>query len=341
MKKILFALICIFFTATSFASLKLTGVISDSLNSATKLEGVKITLGGKSKPPSIGKGIYTIPNFDKVKNGDVLTFTHEEYEDLTGTIVVGINGPTKFKTSKKDYDITAKIVGDVWDNETLELNVFLNPLPVPIISGTVTGEGDKGAKGVKVTAYDYGNSGFEEIDTTDGDGFYEIKGHLGTAENPRKYKLLFESNKYETKDKYIDNIEVKTEIITGQDIQLSEIDLSYELEQNMVEMTGFACSETMPKYLVGASCNENKQLKGDASDIALWIQKFGGKITSLIGMIAVVLIVWNAFVLATSAGDTDKVSQGKKGILWTILGLAVTMFAYLIVKTVIVLMYTQ
>jgi hypothetical protein len=109
----------------------------------------------------------------------------------------------------------------------------------------------------------------------------------------------------------------------------------------MVAMTGFACSETMPKYLVGASCNENKKLKGDASDIATWIQKFGGKITSLMGMIAVVFLVYNAFLITTAAGDADRISQGKRGIMWTILGLMVAMFAYLIVKTVIVFMYTQ
>ena len=58
-------------------------------------------------------------------------------------------------------------------------------------------------------------------------------------------------------------------------------------------------------------------------------------------MIAVVLIVWNAFTIVTAAGDTDKIGNGKKGIMWTILGLALTMFAYIIVKTVIMLTYTQ
>ena len=58
-------------------------------------------------------------------------------------------------------------------------------------------------------------------------------------------------------------------------------------------------------------------------------------------MIAVVLIVWNAFTLVTAVGDTEKISQAKKGIMWTIVGLAVTMFAYVIVKTVIILTYTQ
>jgi hypothetical protein len=70
------------------------------------------------------------------------------------------------------------------------------------------------------------------------------------------------------------------------------------------------------------------------------MQKFGGKTASMISMIAVVLIVWNAFNLVTAAGETEKISQAKKGILWTIIGLAVTMFAYVIIKTVIVMTYT-
>jgi len=40
-------------------------------------------------------------------------------------------------------------------------------------------------------------------------------------------------------------------------------------------------------------------------------------------------------------GDSEQISQGKKCILWTVLGLSVIMFAYIIVKTVIVLTYTQ
>ena len=86
---------------------------------------------------------------------------------------------------------------------------------------------------------------------------------------------------------------------------------------------------------------ENRKLQGDATDFALWIQKFGGKITAMIGMVAVVLIVWNAFNIVTAAGEMEQIEQGKKGILWTILGLALTMFAYVIVKTVIALTYTQ
>jgi hypothetical protein len=124
-------------------------------------------------------------------------------------------------------------------------------------------------------------------------------------------------------------------------IEFEKKTISGKQQQNMENITGFGCNETMSKYLVGANCVENSNLKGDATDIAVWIQKFGGKITGIISMIAVVLIVWNAFNLVTAVGDTDKITNSKNGIMWTIIGLAVTMFAYIIVKTVIILTYTQ
>jgi len=112
-------------------------------------------------------------------------------------------------------------------------------------------------------------------------------------------------------------------------------------QRNLEKITGFGCNELMPRYLVGANCEENKTLEGDATDLAVWIQKFGGKITSVITLLAVLLIIWNAFKIVSAAGDDTQISEAKKGIMWTIIGLALTMFAYIIVKTVIMLTYSQ
>ena len=345
MKKLLFVLVCVFFTATSFASDKLSGVISDSRNPAKLLSGVKIILDGNDKIlPSDEDGIYTIPNFTPEAD-KILEFKLDKYEPLSGSIIREVRGSegkkviTGLKVGKKTLHITPKVVDKKWDKETLELNVTLVPEKEPIISGTIRNEKNEEIKGVKVTAF--GVNDFEETATTDDLGFYTIKGYWGTDANPAKYKLKFSHNKYDTKNVVLDNIEVKTAIVPDQDVKLEKINVQAEIESNMVAMTGFGCDELMPKYLIGASCQQNKELKGDATDLAMWIQKFGGKITALMGIIAVVLIVWNAFTLTTAAGDADKISQGKRGIMWTILGLAVAMFAYLVVKTVIVLMFTQ
>ena len=338
MKKLLIVFVCAFFTITAFAadSVKLTGVISDSQDSAKKIKGVKINLGGKSKPSSGRDGEYTIPKFSNIADSSNLIFTHDDYYPMVIKIsrdsgkIVGTSKSTVTGDEKEEFSFADSATEFKYDFE-------MKHLPVPIISGTVTDENDRPLKDIEVTAF--GVSNFMKKTQTNEKGFYEIEGDLGTAGDPKKYALIFNSNNYEEK-KLLD-IKVEDKLLENQNIKLTEINTTKELQNNIEEMTGFGCSETMPKYLVGASCEENSELKGDATDIAMWIQNFGGKITSLVGMIAVVLIVWNSFTLVTAAGDSDKISQGKKGIMWTLLGLAVIMFAYVIVKTVVVLMYTQ
>ncbi len=100
------------------------------------------------------------------------------------------------------------------------------------------------------------------------------------------------------------------------------------------------CKQLLPKYLVGASC-DTSELKGDARDITYWIQKFSGKITTFIAAIAVVLIAWNAFGLVMAGGEADQISTIKKALVWVGVGLLLTIFAYVIVKTAISLSFLQ
>jgi hypothetical protein len=99
------------------------------------------------------------------------------------------------------------------------------------------------------------------------------------------------------------------------------------------------CNQLLPKYLVGASCDT--ELKGDASDITYWLQKFSGQITTFIAAIAVLLIAWNAFGLVMAAGDSDQIANGKKALMWVGIGLLLTVFAYVIVKTALSLTFLQ
>lgn len=99
------------------------------------------------------------------------------------------------------------------------------------------------------------------------------------------------------------------------------------------------CNQLLPKYLVGASCNT--ELKGDARDITYWLQKFSGQITTFIAAIAVLLIAWNAFGLVMASGDSDQIANGKKALMWVGIGLLLTVFAYVIVKTALSLTFLQ
>ena len=97
------------------------------------------------------------------------------------------------------------------------------------------------------------------------------------------------------------------------------------------------CNQLLPKYLVGASCDT--ELKGDARDITYWLQKFSGQITTFIAAIAVLLIAWNAFGLVMAAGDSDQLANGKKALMWVGIGLLLTVFAYVIIKTALSLTF--
>ncbi len=133
----------------------------------------------------------------------------------------------------------------------------------------------------------------------------------------RKYVVQFSypGKKKLRKEFYLEKDKIGTD---GEDKHKTKTDVLFHestwkaLEQEQLsEMTGFGCNELMPKYLVGASCEENEELQGDATDIAMWIQRFGGKITAVVGMLAVFLIVWNAFNMVTAAGDEDKIGNAK------------------------------
>jgi predicted cobalt transporter CbtA len=105
--------------------------------------------------------------------------------------------------------------------------------------------------------------------------------------------------------------------------------------QNGLEDLG---SPDYPKHLVDAE--ETKELAGNASDITRFIQKIANGITTVAASIAVFFIVYNAFGLVKSAGDSDSIGNSKKGLIWSLAGLALIMFAYVLVKTIISIIYS-
>jgi len=56
-------------------------------------------------------------------------------------------------------------------------------------------------------------------------------------------------------------------------IEFTEQNLASKQEAMLKGITGFDCNETMPRYLVGANCEENKTLEGDATDLPCEITK--------------------------------------------------------------------
>ena len=65
------------------------------------------------------------------------------------------------------------------------------------------------------------------------------------------------------------------------------------------------------------------------------LQVLAGGLLYFAGPVAVILIVINAFNMATGGADSEKLEQAKKGLTWTIAGLLLIILSYSIVKTVI------
>ncbi len=320
-------------------ALNLTGTITDKI-SGKPLE-VEITLTGADDEFSNEKGKYEILEFDSAGSGAMLTFKLAGYEDFVAEFV-GEHGVVSGVKVKKDGKWIGSEPFEYNPDEpnVLKLDIKMMPLPQTIITGKVVDSFGDPIPRVKLEATSKDFITYSHHTFTNSDGTYSVDGYLAPSDDkPFRYRLNFIHSDYKAIDPEM--VEVGASVKEAGKQVLSFLSVRGAREKQMEAMSGFECSEIMPKHLIGANCSSHNDLKGDADDLAMWIQKFGSKITTLAGMAAVALIIWNAFTLVTAAGDSDKISQGKKGLFWTVIGLAAIMFAYLIVKTVIVMTYTQ
>jgi len=318
MKKLFLAVALLLFTSTTFA-FTLKGIIADKLDQ-TGLESVQITLDGKKKRASDDKGVFTIPNIDiTAGNPAKIVFSKDAYLDLSATIerkqgallLDGVRfGSIKYKIPEgggvaiPDPDATYNVG-----------KILLLPQPFPIIRGKITAKRDGDTQDllwdkIEITASENGET--LKVNWRNTPGEYTVLGYFGTAESPRYLTVEFKYSGYKDKS---EPFTVKTELLE-KNIEFTEQNLARKQEAMMEGITGFKCNETMPRYLIGANCEDNKTLEGDATDLAMLMQKFGGKITGMIGMIAVLFIIWNSFKIVTAAGDETKISEAKQAYIY-------------------------
>jgi len=120
----------------------------------------------------------------------------------------------------------------------------------------------------------------------------------------------------------------------GYDLQEALKNIDVEPEDHPVHLPG-----TNPKPgSVFAELRES-EWTGKPYIITFYIQRIANALTGLAAAVAVLFIVQNSFNLLTSAGDSEKVTTSKKGLMWALIGLVVIMGAYIVVKTVISLSY--
>ena len=84
---------------------------------------------------------------------------------------------------------------------------------------------------------------------------------------------------------------------------------------------------------------DRQDLSGKPSDITDIIQNIADTLTYAAASVAVLIIIWNAFNMVTATGDSDTLSNAKKGLTWAIIGLFGIIFAYVIVSTIILFTY--
>ena len=73
----------------------------------------------------------------------------------------------------------------------------------------------------------------------------------------------------------------------------------------------------------------------DPGDLTSSIRTVFTFIFSVLGIVAVVVIVLGGFYFLTSTGDPAKIKKGKDTILWGIVGLVVCLFAFAIVNFIL------
>ncbi len=91
-----------------------------------------------------------------------------------------------------------------------------------------------------------------------------------------------------------------------------------------------------PIYMPGRDKDDKK---GEAGDVTIVIQKAIDIIVGITGVVAVFFVVFNGVNMATTAGDTERLTRAKNGMVYGVLGLALIVFSYILVKTIIWVTY--
>jgi len=74
---------------------------------------------------------------------------------------------------------------------------------------------------------------------------------------------------------------------------------------------------------------------GDIDSPNALIGKVINSIIGVVGSIALLMFIYGGFVWMLSGGNPNKIKQGREIIVWSILGLAVILFSYALVRMTI------
>lgn len=99
--------------------------------------------------------------------------------------------------------------------------------------------------------------------------------------------------------------------------------------------TPFASANVIDDACTGSGSDSSLCGTGDTGDVSSIISTIVNILLTVAGILAVIMIIFSGIRYTTSAGDTAKVSSAKNSLLYSVIGLAVVMLAFVIVNFVI------
>jgi len=95
-----------------------------------------------------------------------------------------------------------------------------------------------------------------------------------------------------------------------------------------------------PGGVPGASLSSGGTPQGAVEGFAVLIQRIADGAAALAASVAILFVVINGARLTFAFGNTEAMGKAKKGLIWAAAGLVVIIFAYIITKTVVALVYS-
>lgn len=108
---------------------------------------------------------------------------------------------------------------------------------------------------------------------------------------------------------------------------------------NIIAIVAIFAFAVMPfvagaQNIFGNPANLPGQFEGTTSTASGLIGKILGIVLGIVGLIAVLFLVWGGFQYITSAGDEEKVEKAKGTMVNALIGVVVVLLAYALVRIV-------
>jgi lysylphosphatidylglycerol synthetase-like protein (DUF2156 family) len=73
--------------------------------------------------------------------------------------------------------------------------------------------------------------------------------------------------------------------------------------------------------------NEMVLAQGPTTEISNVLNKIKTYLWTFLGTVAVIAIIWGAYLFVTAGGDTQKIAAAKNAVIWAIIGMVVAVMA--------------